>query len=146
MEDGYHKEYYQSNKDKWALTEAQKESKKEYMRLYRIRNRAKLQAQQKVANDLRKESSREYNKSRHESKTLPYNVIYCIPNYDGKGGNYAGVTNNVYSRMSSHRYLGKQNTEDFFILDIKTDRKEALASELRFHKQGYHGIINKINN
>ena len=65
--------------------------------------------------------------------------MYCIPNYDGKGGNYAGVTNQPEKRMQRHTLDGKINTQDFFILDVKTDKLEAYASETALHGEGYHG-------
>tara|TARA_R110000803_G_C11736609_1_gene290420 strand:- start:55 stop:486 length:432 start_codon:yes stop_codon:yes gene_type:complete len=139
-----------------------KEQTKEYHRLYRIKSRAKVLASKKRWRDANKEKtaaySKEYNKTwRAENKdktavssraakarnTLLYNVVYCIPNYDGKGGNYAGITNNVYERMFNHKVLGKQNIDDWFILDIKTDRTEALASERFYHSQGYDGATHK---
>lgn len=132
-----------------------KEKKREYDKAYRAKNKEKRAAQnaayylnnideQKVKRKVYRDNNKEAAKSRAANQrlrdTLPYNVVYCIPNYDRLGNNYAGVTNNTTHRMHKHKHLGKHFTEDMFILDIVVDRAEALKSEALFHAQGYHGI------
>ena len=146
-------------------TEQEKKAVRQYKKVWYQANRARLDKKR----DANKEARREYDKAYYKSeegrekiriyqeankkeivklkqdwytaRTLPYNVIYCIPNYDGLGGNYCGVTNSPKFRMINHSNTGKLNTDDWFILDIKVDRAEAEASESAFHSQGYHGDI-----
>ena len=101
-----------------------KDAKRESDRVYRLKNKDRL-SKQKIL--------------QRKANNLPYNVIYCIPNYNGLGDNYCGVTYNIVSRMRNHKSQGKQNVSDWFILDIKTDRKQAEISESSFHDKGCHG-------
>lgn len=109
-------------------TEEKKEKKRAqdriYRKRYRVKNREKLNAE-KIA----------YRKS----VTLPYNIIYCIPNYDGKGNDYVGITNQPMIRMHSHKSLGKLNTGEYIELDRVDTRAEALILEAEYHDKGYHG-------
>lgn len=140
------REYYQANK------EVLKKKSKEYVLI----NKEKTDKYQREYRGANKEKTKEYNKAymsdnrerllvqrkeARDSKIMPYNIIYCIPNYDGKGGNYCGVTKRPDTRMSEHRSCGKQNVNDWFILDIIIDRAEALTRESEFHKLGYHGGV-----
>ena len=123
------------------------EKRADYMKAYKQKNKEKLEAYKKDWYEDNIEHCLAQRREWNNGKKLPYVIIYCIPNYDGKGGNYAGITNNVYRRMANHKNLGKKNTDDWFILDIKTSRKAALISEKHFHSQGYEGINNNyINN
>lgn len=119
--------------------ENNKEAISETNRVWRENNKEHKSNVGKAYYKANKESMDDKNKAIYESKKLPYNIIYCIPDYDNKGNDYAGVTNNPSYRMRNHKSQGKLNTADFFILDVVVDRVEAEASESRFHAQGYHG-------
>ena len=109
---------------------------------YNKANKKKIAATDKAWAKKNEEHLKTYNREHLQKKKLPFNIVYCIPDYDGKGGNYAGVTNNPHRRMLAHKNdTGKLNTENWFILDVVIDRGEALISESRFHVQGYHGAM-----
>ena len=116
-----------------------KKKKKEYDKAYKIANAQRVKDNSRAFYLSNKEKIKNKSIIKNKSNTLLYNVVYCIPNYDGLGGNYAGVTNNVTARMFSHKAAGRLNIKDWFILDIKTDRFEAEKSERQFHSNGYHG-------
>ena len=126
---------------------------KEYQRQYRLKNKEKIAAYQKQYLLDNKEKFATYraknkdyynakSKEQRETNTLKLNVVYCIPNYDGAGGNYVGVTNNIYNRIANHKSLGKLNTENYIILDEIEDRSLAESIESQYHDKGYHGAIN----
>ena len=119
----YSKTYREVNRDKIV---ANRDRQKEYNRNSYLRN---------------KEGVRVKNKANHESNKLPYNIVYCIPNYNGKGDNYAGVTNQPKSRMANHKTQGKLNVSNWYELGRCDCREEAEALEDAFHKLGYHGSI-----
>lgn len=130
------KKWRDANQDKIkAYTAANADKAREASTLWRENNQDKV----KAYNEATRETRIAKMKARREAKKLPYYIVYCIPNYDGKGGNYAGVTNQPQKRMQAHILAGKVNTDDFFILDVKTDKLEAYASETAFHNKGYHG-------
>ena len=89
-----------------------------------------------------KELHKKASKAHRQSTRLPHNVVYCIPNYNGVGGNYVGVTNNLYNRMATHKSLGKLNTAEYIILDEIVDRSFAESIESQYHDRGYHGARN----
>ena len=124
-----------------AEIEAARENKKRNARIYYEANKERLLAQKNEYRQANKEKIAKKDKEYKDARRLNYNIIYCIPNYDGKGGNYAGVTNQPEFRMKSHKSSGKLNIQDWFILDIVIDRTEAEASESAFHSQGYHGDV-----
>jgi hypothetical protein len=115
------------------------ERKKEYDKAYKKKNKEKVKAWSRSYYLANKEKVAKKQKIRKSKNTLEYSIVYCIPNYDGIGGNYCGVTNNIKSRMYNHKAAGRLNIKDWFILDIKTDRFEAEKSERQFHSNGYHG-------
>ena len=127
----YMKAYYQKNKDKAkARYEANKEDILAKRPIYRKNTKEKRATQAKVYS---------------ESKKLSYNIVYCIPNYNGKGDNYCGVTNQPEARMRVHNTLGVLNTSEWYELGICNDRKEARDLEDAFHKLGYHGAYGYKN-
>ena len=85
-------------------------------------------------------------------------VVYVIRNYDGKGNDYVGCTQNFPLRMAKHKYgdkamgvLPKLNTENAEVLhECSDDREKALKIEASYHDRGYHGgSVNqwdKVNN
>jgi hypothetical protein len=74
-----------------------------------------------------------------ESKELPYIIIYCIDNYNGKGDHYVGITSNPFTRMINHKSEGKINTEEYIELDRADTRAEAEKLEAQYHARGYDG-------
>lgn len=122
------------------------EKRADYMKAYRQKNKDKIEAYKKDWHEDNRERRLAKMKDSYKNRTLPYTVVYCIPNYDGLGNNYAGITNNVYQRMANHKNLGKKNIDDWFVLDIKTSRSEALISEKHFHSKGYKGMNNNYIN
>ena len=140
----YKKAYREANKEKIAARmKAYRAKNKEKKKAYNAANKEEIKAYNKEYSAAHYQNNKESRiksaKAYYESKKPPFNIVYCIPDYDGKGGHYAGVTNSVYSRMSQHKHYGKLNTENWFILDVVIDRDEALMSEARFHTQGYDG-------
>jgi hypothetical protein len=84
--------------------------------------------------------------SQYEGKTLPYYVVYCLPDFNGTDDAYVGKTNNPYYRTSNHRRNGN-DTKEWFILGVAATDKEALAVEATYHALGYEGASNnKIYN
>ena len=139
----YMKAYRLANKEKIAAKQreykkANKEKIAKYDKEY-IRDKEKKRISDRKYRFNNKEKIAEQKKRQQEANKLPYNVIYCIPNYNGLGDNYCGVTYDIVSRMRNHKSQGKHNVSDWFILDIVIDRKHAEISEGRFHYKGYHG-------
>jgi len=130
---GYNKAYgktrYQSNK----------EERKAKQRAYNQKNRDTINAKQRAKYQKNKEEAQARGIATYESNKLPYNIVYCIPDYNGKGNNYAGITDNPTNRMAQHKYKGVLNTSEWYELGKVVDRKEAEALEDAFHKLGYHG-------
>ena len=120
-------------------TELRKEKARARAKAYYQANREKKIAKVKIYDEANKEKKRAYLKSYVETNKLPYNVIYCIPDYDGKGNNYCGVSHDPKNRMGSHKHNGKINTNKWYELDRVVDRTEALAKEKEYHLKGYHG-------
>lgn len=109
-------------------TEEKKEKARAYYRSYYKKNKGKLQS---------------YYKKKYQDDKADFVIIYQIPNYDGMGNNYCGMTENLDSRMHKHRSLGKLNVSDWSLLGIATSRKEAREIEAEFHSQGYHGAYSR---
>lgn len=144
------KAHYHANKDK----------KKAYSKAYYKANKEEICAKQKIYNEANKEgiaatgkkwrlankeSVNARAKAHRESKKLPHTIVYCIPNYNGKGDNYAGVTDNPYMRMCKHKSVGRVNTDKWYVLEEIKCRKEALIIEARYHSEGYHGAKGNSN-
>lgn len=120
----YNKAYYVANKDK--------------EKAYREANKERIASQKKLRNEKNKEEIKAKIKAYVKSRELPYTIIYCIPNYNGKD-NYVGITSNPYIRMINHKSLGKFNTSKYIELDRADTREEALKLEREYHDRGYHG-------
>lgn len=136
----YQQRWKEANKEKVkaykkAWNEANREKNAKTTKDWKINNKNKQDA---YLLKTREDRLAKMKASREEKKT-PFNIVYCIPNYNGLGDNYAGVTNQPEKRMKAHNLKGRLNTENWFILDVVVDRGEALMSESRFHAQGYHG-------
>ena len=136
-----------TQEQKKEILKAKRYAKKEAKRVVREAYKEKVAA----SNEKKAAKSKAYNKANKSKKykqnqaykrdnTLPYNVVYCIPLYNGKD-NYCGVTNQPSLRMYKHKALGKLNVNEWYELGRCNDKKEALALERAFHKLGYHGGI-----
>lgn len=134
-----------------------KRDRREYLKEYEAKNKEKLKAYRKAYREANREKRRLYdkaykarNKERYkayrEARKLPYTIIYCIPNYNGKNDNYVGITNQIEARMGNHKHLGKLNTEEYIELDRVDTRAEAEVLEAQYHERGYHGINNRNKN
>ena len=103
-------------------------------------NRAKTQRAYYKKN---KKAAKAYNKSRYQEQKTPIVVVYQIEDYDGKGNNYCGITQNLYNRMCKHKSLGKMNVDDWSVLSIAMTREEARELERGYHQSGYHGAYQR---
>lgn len=65
--------------------------------------------------------------------TLPYWIVYLLPN-----ANYVGKTNNPTYRMPNHRQA-KRDTDEWYILDVVHTNEEALEKESYYHSLGFSG-------
>lgn len=125
----YDKARYEANKE-----QIQANNKASYEK-----NKDAINARQRIKYQKNKEQEQARGVANYKSNKLPYNIVYCIPDYDGLGNNYAGVTDNPLNRMAQHRYKGVLNTSEWYELGKCDCRREALALEDAFHKLGYHG-------
>ena len=116
-----------------------KEERRLYMQSWREQNPEKI----KATNEARKDKVKAWRDGYRESEELPYIIIYCIPNYNGKD-NYVGITSNPFTRMINHKSLGKLNTEEYIELDRADTRAEAKKLEAQYHDRGYHGADNRL--
>lgn len=120
-------EYYKANRNTDGLNGRCKECVKGYAREY---------IHQQYYNN--PEKYKEYQKSNHkrhiQNLTLPYHIVYLLPDH-----NYVGVTNKPYFRMINHRSEHNRNTDNWTELKRFNTRKEALIYESQLHSQGYVG-------
>jgi hypothetical protein len=77
---------------------------------------------------------KKYSKQFRQSKRLPYYIVYILPI-----SHYAGITNNSYFRMVSHKFNERDITGWYEVARYNT-KKEALAHEAQLHSQGYNGM------
>lgn len=120
-------------------TTEKKEKRKAYESSYYKANRETILAQAKVRYQNNREAIIEKQLARHRRQNLPCTIVYVIPNYDGLGNDYVGITKNLNNRLSKHKHLGKLNVDKWDILDIEYDRAKARELERKFHTEGYHG-------
>tara|TARA_R110000796_G_scaffold237009_1_gene356822 strand:+ start:45 stop:560 length:516 start_codon:yes stop_codon:yes gene_type:complete len=125
--------------------EANKEKIAAQTKVYRKANNDKIVAHRKVSYKANKGKVIACNNGYRKSKELPYIIIYCIPNYNGKD-NYVGITKNPFTRMINHKSQGKLNTEEYIELDKADTRAEAKKLEREYHNRGYHGIDGRLTN
>ena len=97
-----------------------KEERKEYNRLYSLAN---------------KDKSAAYQKKRRANLTLPFYIVYCLPNENPP---YCSKTNRPHSNIHRHEADGK-DTSDWFILDVCNSSREALDKKKSYHNIGYGG-------
>ena len=125
----------QERKDKKkAITKAW-HNKNKHTEEYKEKTKASSKAWYLANSDKKKAK----NKARYKAKELGYCIVYCIPNHDGLGNNYVGVTNNPYNRMQNHKGLGKLNAKEYIELDRADTRAEAEKLEAEYHARGYDG-------
>ena len=117
--------------------------KKEYQRAYYLANKAKIDANSREHYKANKDSLIEKQLARHRSHNLECTIVYCIPDYNGKGDDYVGITKNLNNRLAKHKSLGKLNTDKWYILDLDFNRAEARAIEKTYHLEGYHGAYKR---
>tara|TARA_R110000796_G_scaffold74050_1_gene166246 strand:+ start:428 stop:829 length:402 start_codon:yes stop_codon:yes gene_type:complete len=117
----------------------QAEAKRVYNKKYYEANRDKIVARAKAHYQNNREALIERQLTYHRSHNLHCTIVYMIPNYDGLGNDYVGITRNLNNRLANHRYLGKLNVDKWDILDVEYDKDKARELERDFHTQGYHG-------
>jgi len=116
----YDKQYYQANKERKKANDKQ----------YHLNN-PEYQQQWYLNN---KKHKQEYEIEYHKLLTLPYYIIYLLPDY-----NYVGITNNPTYRMRLHKSQRNRNTDNWIELARYENKEEALAHEARLHDTGYEG-------
>jgi len=84
--------------------------------------------------DKKRDYYKQINKAYHQSKTLPYWIVYILPI-----PHYAGVTNNPYYRMAEHTSRHKRDITGWYEVAQYDNQDDALAHEARLHAQGYDG-------
>ena len=136
--------YLENTKEERAIkakvyNESNKENIAKRGKAYNEANNESILSKKKTYREANKETLAEKNKVYNESKKLPYNIVYCIPDYNGNGDNYAGVTNQPEIRMRGHKSDGRINTDKWYELERIVDRAEAEAKEKEYHSLGYHG-------
>jgi predicted GIY-YIG superfamily endonuclease len=115
------------------------EKKAKYTSNYYRANKETILAQAKVRYQNNREEMIAKQLDRHRAQNLPCTIVYVIPNYDGLGNDYVGITKNLNNRLAKHKHLGKLNVDKWDILDIEYDREKARLLEKEFHTKGYHG-------
>ena len=120
-------------------TTEKKQSRKEYQSSYYKANKVRLKAEAQIRYQNNREEAIEKQLEYHRSHNLHCTIVYVIPNYDGLGNDYVGITKNLNNRLAKHRSLGKLNVDKWDILDVEYDRAEARELERKFHTEGYHG-------
>jgi hypothetical protein len=116
----YQKQYYQANKERLKQHAKQHyqnndDYKRQYAKEWRLNNN-------------------EYQKQWYKSVTLPYHIVYLLPDH-----NYVGVTNNPRVRMNVHKNKCSRNIDNWIELARYENRQEALTHEARLHAEGYEG-------
>lgn len=122
----------------WYLKNKEAHSKR--CKEYQANNKTEIAAYKKANKDKIKVQNAVRGKRYREANKLKTNIVYCIPNYNGLGDNYCGVSNQPNIRMAKHKFDGKLNTSEWYELGRVIDRKEAEALESAFHELGYHGV------
>lgn len=97
-----------------------KEEKKEYDRLYHLRNKEKRNLQTKS----------NYNKDKSK-----FYFVYYIKEYD-----YIGITRNLVMRSSQHRTVNNRIFKELAICGVFTDKRQALSREAELHEIGFKGL------
>jgi hypothetical protein len=119
----YYRKHYLANKEKYAANNKAWEEK----------NKEKRAAEKKVKYQANKEKIDARNKAWIEDKKDGLFTVYLIVNE-----NYAGQTDNLYSRLKSHKSKGRDISNIEVIGKYKT-REEAKAVEAKYHSKGYLG-------
>ena len=120
-------------------TTEKREKKAKYQSNYYKANKVKLKAQAQARYQSNREEAIAKQLDRHRAHNLHCTIVYVIPNYDGLGNDYVGITKNLNNRLAKRRHLGKLNVDKWDILDVEYDRAEARELERKFHTEGYHG-------
>ena len=120
-------------------TTEKKEKRKEYQSSYYRANKVRLKAEAKVRYQNNREEMIAKQLDRHRAQNLHCTIVYVIPNYDGLGNDYVGITRNLNNRLASHRSLGKLNVDKWDVLEVEYCRVKARELEKTYHSQGYAG-------
>ena len=120
----YMQEYYAKNKQEIS------NQKKEYYEA----NKSRIQESSKEYKNKNKQLTKVQNKEYHKSKTLPYYIVYGLPNHF-----YCGITNQPEYRMRKHQSAEKRTTHNYFIMATAETKAEALEIEAEFHDAGWNG-------
>lgn len=121
------------------MTTQKKTNRAEYQRNYYRANKERILTQAQERYQDNKEALIDKQLARHRAHNLHCTIVYVIPNYDGLGNDYVGITRNLNNRLAKHRSLGKLNVDKWNVLDVEYDRAKARLLEKEFHTQGYHG-------
>lgn len=113
--------------------------RQEYQRAYYEANKSKIADRATKRYEANREAIIDKQLARHRSHNLHCTIVYVIPNYDGEGNDYVGITKNLNNRLAKHKSLGKLNTDNWDILEIEFDRAKARELEKQYHSQGYAG-------
>ena len=100
-----------------------KPCKKKYLKKYNVNNQSQIKVYQK-----------KYSKKYYESRKDGHFSVYLLPDH-----NYAGMTGNLYHRMSDHRSSNGRNTDNVRVLYTTKSKDEALELEALLHDIGYEG-------
>ena len=95
----------------------------------------------KAKNDKFKENNPGYFKEHSHKHDLGYWIVYIIHDYNGRGDEYCGMTQNIHARMNKHKSLGKLNTDAYTIVKKCDTLEDALEIESAVHNFGYHGSV-----
>ena len=115
--------------------------KKANKKAWDIANKAHVKAYNKTRYQENTNYFKEYGKGYRADRKLQFYVVYTIPNYDGKGNSYCGITTQPDRRMANHKCDGKVNVDNYTIVDAQVEKADALTIEAEYHAQGYHGHI-----
>ena len=145
----YDKAWRIANKEKVSehnkkYSSKNKEKRAEYQRGYYQDNIQEIKDKSNSTYASNKEAIRAKQKAYYETNKLPYTIVYSIPDYNGKGDDYCGVTSYPEHRMSGHKTKGRLNTDKWYTLDKVDKREDAMIIEAKYHSQGYHGANNGL--
>ena len=106
----------------------------EYRKQYRKNNKDKTRKWEKKWLEKNKESYKAIKLKSYYNRKDEHYSVYLLPDH-----HYVGITGCVSYRMNVHRSQHGRNTDNVQILHTFKTRKEALAKEAEYHKQGFLG-------
>ena len=136
----YYKKYYKANKEKRkAYYEANKEKRAAQMKVWYQANKEKKAAYEKAYYEANKEKRAAYTKDWLDLKKDGLYTVYLLVNED-----YVGQTNNLYSRLITHRNKTDRDTSNVQIIGKYKTREQAMEVEAGYHARGYLGYHNNL--